>query len=48
MRALDTFNISVIPSSPVSMNSAVVTGFWAPYDTVGIASATAPEPRFNP
>jgi hypothetical protein len=46
--ALDTFNISVIPSSPVSMNSAVVTGFWAPYDTVGIASATAPEPRFNP
>jgi hypothetical protein len=44
---LDTFNISVFPSPPMSMSSAVVTGFWAPLDNIGIASATAPEPRFN-
>jgi hypothetical protein len=45
---LDTFNIAVIPSLPMSMSSTVVTGFWAPLDTVVTASATAPEPRFKP
>jgi hypothetical protein len=45
---MDTIDISVIPNLPMSMSSAVVTGFWAPIDTVGTASATAPEPRFIP
>ncbi len=45
---LDTFNIGVFPSLPMSMSSTVVIGYLAPIDTVGIASATAPEPRFEP
>jgi hypothetical protein len=45
--ALDTFNIGVIPSIPVSLSSVVVTGELAPRDTVDTASATAPEPRFK-
>lgn len=46
--ALDTFSIGVIPSLPVSMTSTVVTGFLAPLDPTGVASATAVEPRFQP
>jgi len=45
---LDTFNISVIPSLPVSMSSTVATGELAPLDSVATASATAPEPRYVP
>ncbi|HTC87804.1 MAG TPA: hypothetical protein VK686_05865 [Bryobacteraceae bacterium] len=45
---LDNFNITVIPSLPVSMTSTVVTGELAPLDSVAKASATAPEPRYIP
>jgi hypothetical protein len=43
---LDTFIIGVLSSLP--MSSTTATGSWAPLDTVGTASATAPEPRFKP
>jgi len=46
--ALDTFNIAVFPIFPVPMTSAVVTGELAPLDPTAEASATAPEPRFQP
>lgn len=45
--ALDTFNIGVIPSIPLSLSSVVATGGLAPLDSVDTASATAPEPRFK-
>jgi hypothetical protein len=45
---LDTFNISVVPSSPVALTSVVVTGQLAPVDPASDASSTAPEPRFRP
>jgi hypothetical protein len=44
--ALDTFNISVIPSLPISLSSVVVGGLLAPRAATGTASPTAPEPRF--
>jgi len=46
--ALDTFHIGVFPFFPVPMTSAVVTGEFAPVDPTRFASATAPEPRFQP
>jgi hypothetical protein len=46
--ALDTFSIGVVPSIPVSLGSAIVTGALAPLDSIDTASATAPEPRFKP
>jgi hypothetical protein len=46
--ALDTFKIGVVPFLPVPMSSAVVTGELAPLDPTPGASATAPEPRFQP
>lgn len=46
--ALDTFNIGVFPSPPMSITSTVVTGFLAPIENAPEASATAPEPRFLP
>ena len=46
--ALDTFNIAVFPSPPMSISSIVATGFLAPVDNMGQASATDPEPRFVP
>jgi hypothetical protein len=45
---LDTFNIGVMPSVPMSMGATTAIGYWAPLDTIGTASATAPEPRFKP
>ena len=46
--ALDTFNIGVFPSPPMSISSTAATGFLAPIDSMGQASATDPEPRFVP
>ncbi len=44
--ALDTFNIGVMASTPVSLSSVLVGGALAPRDPTATASATAPEPRF--
>lgn len=45
---IDAFNISAIPSFPVSMAGANVKGRLAPVDPTPNASATAPDPRFVP